>query len=80
MIDLPKQIVSHDIPYDTNNSEAYVYKYINLSKDNKTYGGKRLGKPDGSYICSSSRTRGCVCCRLLFSKFFVNFFLVIINW
>ena len=54
MIDLPKQIVSHDIPYDTNNSEAYVYKYINLSKDNKTYGGKRLGKPDGSYICSSS--------------------------
>ena len=54
MLQLPKQIVETDIPYDPNNSEAYVYKHINLSKNNKTYGGKRLGKPDGSYICSSS--------------------------
>ena len=54
MQSLPKQIVESDIPYDTNNSEAYVYKHINLSKNNKTYGGKRAGKPDGSYICSSS--------------------------
>ena len=54
MINLPKQIVESNIPYDTNNSEAYVYKHINLSKNNKTYGGKRAGKPDGSYICSSS--------------------------
>jgi hypothetical protein len=36
MLQLPKQIVETDIPYDPNNSEAYVYKHINLSKNNKT--------------------------------------------
>lgn len=50
---LPKQIVESDIKYDGNNSEAFVYKFICLTKNNKQYGGYHKGKPGDGYMNSS---------------------------
>ena len=53
MQSLPKQIVESDIKYDGNNSEAFVYKFICLTKNNKQYGGYHKGKPGDGYMNSS---------------------------
>tara|TARA_B100000780_G_scaffold137749_1_gene96412 strand:- start:191 stop:1483 length:1293 start_codon:yes stop_codon:yes gene_type:complete len=50
---LPKQIVESDIKYDGNNSEAFVYKFICLTKNNRQYGGYHKGKPGDGYMNSS---------------------------
>jgi hypothetical protein len=49
---LPKQIVSDYIPYDTEGSEAFVYKFTNLLKK-KFYVGIHKGKPYDGYMTSS---------------------------
>lgn len=58
MQQLPKQIKSHNIPYDPTNSEAFVYKFTNLIKKKLKqfpyiYGGYHLGKPFDGYMTSS---------------------------
>jgi len=55
MQELPKQIIEKDIPYDGNDSEAFVYKFTNL-KNQKIYIGYHKGKPyDGYYHSSTNK-------------------------
>lgn len=53
MQELPPQIVETDIPYDTNNSEAFVYKFINLITK-MFYIGFHKGQPYDGYFHSST--------------------------
>tara|TARA_B100000780_G_C21078269_1_gene434170 strand:+ start:126 stop:1412 length:1287 start_codon:yes stop_codon:yes gene_type:complete len=51
---LPSQIgKDFNIPYDPNNSEAFLYKFTNL-KDNSKYIGIHKGKPFDGYMFSST--------------------------
>jgi hypothetical protein len=51
-LSLPKQIISEHIPYDSERSEAFVYKFTNLLKK-KYYVGVHKGKPYDGYMSSS---------------------------
>lgn len=52
MEQLPKQIVEQNIPYDPNDSEAFLYKFTNLL-NKKIYIGIHKGKPFDGYMFSS---------------------------
>ena len=50
---LPPQVVEQNVPYDPNNSEAFLYKFTNL-QSNKKYIGIHKGKPYDGYLNSST--------------------------
>jgi len=49
---LPKQIIESHVEPDTNNNEAFLYKFTNLDNDKK-YIGRHKGKPFDGYMFSS---------------------------